>query len=72
MPSFQLANINNEDVKSDSEFTKLAPSWKSAEFTYDYEPIRTKVTSVRVNSKITLDFGNWELPVSFQSMIESG
>ena len=53
----------NEDVEIDSEFSKLASSWKSSEFTYDYEPVRNKNSKVIVNSKVTLDFGNWDLPV---------
>ena len=53
----------NEDVDIDSEFAKLASSWKSTEFTYDYEPVKSINTKVIVNSKVALDFGNWELPV---------
>jgi len=54
----------NEDVGIDLEFTKLASSWKSTEFTYDYEPIRNTNDVVVVNSKVSLDFGNWGLPVT--------
>ena len=55
----------NEDVEIDSDFTKLASSWKSTEFTYDYEPVKSQNTKVFVNSEVALDFGNWELPVTF-------
>ena len=46
----------NEDVGIDLEFTKLASSWKSTEFTYDYEPIKNTNDVVVVNSKVSLDF----------------